>query len=76
MRLHRHPDGADGARPKHGALVRREYSILAPEEQAGDPAAAELEGSRTSPNDTSETGLRDRRGTGTRERNRQRALNA
>ena len=26
----RHPDGVDGARPEHGALVRREYGLLAP----------------------------------------------
>ena len=27
---HRHPDGADGARPDHGAPARCEYSLLAP----------------------------------------------
>ena len=39
----KHPNGADGARPEHNALARREYSLLAPEEPAGDPAAAELQ---------------------------------
>ena len=36
-----HPYGAVGARPKHGALARRENGLLAPEEPVGDPAAAE-----------------------------------
>ena len=38
---HRHHNGADGDRPEHGALVRHEYGLLAPEKPAGDPAAAE-----------------------------------
>ena len=28
----RHPDSADGARPKHGTLARHEYGLLVPEE--------------------------------------------
>ena len=39
--MHSHSGGGDGARPKHGALARREYGLLPPEEPAGDPAAAE-----------------------------------
>ena len=38
--LHRHSDGADGARPENGMELRRKYGLLAPEEPAGDPAAA------------------------------------
>ena len=30
VRPHRHTDSADGARPEHGALVRRKYILLAP----------------------------------------------
>ena len=36
--LPRHTTGTDGARPEHGALVRREYSLLALEGMAFDPA--------------------------------------
>ena len=41
VRSHRHPDGTNSARTKHGALARRKYSLLAPEEPAGDPATVE-----------------------------------
>ena len=33
-----HSNGADRARPKHGALAHREYGLLAPQELVGDPA--------------------------------------
>ena len=74
MKSHRRPDGADGASPEHGALARREYGLLVLEEPAGNPAAAELQGSGDSPENISETGCTDRRETGTGERNRQHAL--
>ena len=38
--LHRHSNGADGARPKNSMQLRREYVLLAPEEPLGDPADA------------------------------------
>ena len=38
--MQRHSDGADGARPESSALARCKYSLLDPEEPAGDPAAA------------------------------------
>ena len=47
--MQRHPDGADGARPEHGVLARREYSLLAPEETVGNPAATGPQGSGDSP---------------------------
>ena len=74
VRPQRHRNGANGARTKHGALVRREYGLLAPEDLAGDPAAADPNGSRDIPKDTWETGRTDGRETGTWERNGQRAL--
>ena len=49
INTHRHPDSADSARPKHGALARREYGLLAPEDPEGDQAAAETQGSGYSP---------------------------
>ena len=80
MITQRHPNVADGTRPKHGALVRREYGLLAPEyvllepeDPAGDPANTGPQGSRDSPEDTTRIGDTDRRGTGTREQNGQRA---
>ena len=42
---HRHTYVTDGARPEYGVLVHREYGLLSPEEPAGDPAAAETQGS-------------------------------
>ena len=50
---HRCPDGA---RTKHGTLARREYSLLAPKDPAGNPAAAEPQVSRDSPKNTTGTG--------------------
>ena len=38
--LLRNTAGTDGARPKHGALARRKYGLLAPMGQAVDPVAA------------------------------------
>ena len=38
--LHRHPDGADGARPKNGMQLRCKYGLLAPEDLAGNPDTA------------------------------------
>ena len=65
----RHPDGSDGARPKHRALAHREYGLLAPEEPAGDPAAAGPQGSGDIPKDSMGTGGTNGRETGTGERN-------
>ena len=42
--MQRHPNGPNGARPKHGKLVCREYGLLVPEELAGNPAFAGLQG--------------------------------
>ena len=36
--LHRHPDGADSARPQNGMQLRCKYGLLASEEPAVDPA--------------------------------------
>ena len=36
----KHYDGADGARPKNGMQLSREYGILASEKPVGDPATA------------------------------------
>ena len=55
--MQRHPDGANGASPKLSALARRKYGLLAPEEPAGEPAAAGTQGSGDSPKDTTETGV-------------------
>ena len=41
----RHTSGTDGARPKQGALARREYGLLAPSGTAADPADAGNPGS-------------------------------
>ena len=62
----RHTDNSNGARPKHGALARRKYGLLAPEDPAGDPAAAGTQGSRDIPKDITKTGGTNRRDTGTR----------
>ena len=70
----RHPEGTYGARPEHGKLARREYILLDPEDLTGNPAAAEPQGRREKPKDTTRTGDTDGRETGTGERNGQRAL--
>ena len=72
--MHRHPDGADGARPEHGALARRKYSLLAPKEPEGNPATAEPQGSGGRSKDTTGKGGTDRRETGMGKRNGQRAI--
>ena len=67
----RHSDGADGARPKHGAIVRHKYGLLFTEESVGDPAAAGAQGSGDGPEESKVTGGIDGTDTGTGERNRQ-----
>ena len=74
MILHRNPDGTNGARPKHGALARREYGLLAPEEPAGDPAAVELQECGDGHEATMGTGLPDVKETDTGYQTRQRKL--
>ena len=74
MRPHRHSDGADGARPEHGVLVRCEYNLLAPKDPAGNPATAEPQGRGDSPKYTKETGQTYGRDMGTGEQNGQRTL--
>ena len=74
VRTQSHSDGANDARTEHGALSLHEYGLLAPEELTGDPAATGPQGSGDSPKDTTGTGVTDRRETGTRERNGQRAI--
>ena len=59
VRLHRHPDGADGAKHKHIALARRKYRLLAPEEPEGNPTATKPQGRGYSPKKTTETGRKD-----------------
>ena len=71
---HGHPNGADGARPKHGAIARRKYGLLAPAEPASDPAAAETKVSGDIHNATIEMEDQDRRETETGDGIRQRAL--
>ena len=72
--MHRNPNVTNSARPEHGTLARRKFGLMAPEEPAGDPDAAEPQVSRDSPGDTMGTGGTYRRETGTGERKRQRAL--
>ena len=38
--MHRHYDSANGARPENGIQLRRDYSLLTPEELVSDPAVA------------------------------------
>ena len=71
---HRHPNVADGARPEHGALACRKYTLLAPEEPSGDPAATEPQESGDSPEATMETGGIDVWATKTGDLNAQSAL--
>ena len=74
MRPHKHPDCANGASPEHGALARRQYVLLAPENPAGNPAAVETQGSGEFPKATTETGNIYRRETATGEQNGQRGF--
>ena len=70
----RHSDGAVSARPKHGALLSREYDLLAPEEPVGYPAAAEPQKYGDSNNSTMVTGGSDIGETETRDWNGQQAI--
>ena len=74
VRPHRHPGGANGARPEHGALARRKYGLLSLEDPAGDPAAVGPQDSRNIPEETLETGSTYGRETGTGGRNGETAL--
>ena len=62
-----HPNSV---RPKHGALARREYVLLASEDPAGNPVAAEGQGIGHNPGDTTGIGETNEMDTGTEERNR------
>ena len=68
MSTHSHPNSSDGARPEHGALARCEYGLLAPEEPAGEPAAAGHHRITENPKDTIGTGGTKGGETGPRER--------
>ena len=61
---HRHPNGANGARPKHGALACRELGLLASADTAGDPASAETQVTGDG-HETTETGDQTQRYTET-----------
>ena len=68
MSTQRHIDGADGARPKHSALARQEFILLAPEateETEEDPASVGNQGIGDSPEDSTGSGGTDKRQTGT-----------
>ena len=67
---HRHPDGADGARPGRAS----KYGLLAPADPAVDPAAAGTQVSGDIHGATSETEGQVQRATETRDRTVQRAL--
>ena len=72
----RHTAGTDGARPKHGALARREYGLLAPTGTAVNTAAAGDQGSRDGHKATRGTANQARRETGEGGGTRQRAFPA
>ena len=55
--------GTSGARPEHGTLARRKYDLLAPEEPAGNLAAAEPQDSEYSPEETIGKRVPDRKET-------------
>ena len=61
----RHPNDANGARPEHGALARREYGLLASEEPVGDPDTTEPHVSGNNPENTADTGCGYGMGAGT-----------
>ena len=71
--MQRHTDGADSASPEHSVLACCKYSFLASEELTGNTVAAGTQGSRDIPKDITKTGGTNRRDTGTREQNGQRA---
>ena len=70
VRLYRHPNGADGARPKFAS----KYGLLAPTELAGDPASTELQEHGNVHDATTKTGGLDAREAETGHRNRQHVL--
>ena len=70
VRPHRHPDGADGARPERAS----KYGLLAPQEPAGDPAAVETQVRGEGHEATMGKGDQEKRETETGDRTRQRAL--
>ena len=61
----RHSNGADGARPKRGALKCCEYGLLAPEGPAGDSSSVGSKGNGDNPEDTTGIGGTDRTNTRT-----------
>ena len=61
VRPYRHPDGSNGARPKHCVIAHREYGLLSLVEPAGNPDAAEPQGRGESPEDITGTGERNRK---------------
>ena len=72
--MYRNSDSAHSARREHVALVRHEYSLLAPEELVGYPDAAEPRDCGDSPKATIGTGVPDKRATETGNQNGQCAL--
>ena len=70
----RNTNSADDARPEHGALLHKGYSLLSLEEPACNTATARYQGSGDSPEDTTGTVGTYRRETGMRDRNRNYAL--
>ena len=70
VRPHRHPDGANGTRPKRAS----EYSLLAPGEPEGNPAAAEIQECGEGHKAIMRIGDQDARETETGDRNDQHAL--
>ena len=73
MSMQRHSDGANSARPEHGALARHEYGLLALEGLEGNPATAGLQGSGDNPEDTAGIGDTDGVEKRTGERKKRRA---
>ena len=71
---HRHPDGTDGTRSKHGTLARRQYVLLVPTEPAGDLATTESQDCGDGPEATLGTGGPDERATETENQDGQRII--
>ena len=72
----RHTASTDGVRPEHGAIARREYSLLAPTGPVVYPSHAGDHGSAAGHGATWEQAGQDRRETEEGEKTRQRALPA
>ena len=72
----RHTAGTDGTIPKHNALARRKYSLLAPTGPEFDPAAVGDQVSRDGHEATRGTAERSQKETEAGDRNRQRAFSA